>query len=396
MPTISLTIEDIPNLDIFANGANITNTNLDFCRPMFSTEGASPFVDELGQAGLEASSISDMCQQTRMRKQTACDTELELSLESNSSELLKPTKRKQSLLEGLEHPRASKFDAILLEDDDSLTNMQDCLGKRAQLTDSDSFTPVGLYAHKSTPGGTNPARTSDTTNTTGVQKKTCALGHRLGPLSTGAADCYLCQSVIANIQRFAEDKGGRLVSIRLDLEVRLACENGHEWTVCYRKATKSWCKDCKVKRKLLLKEMLQAEDERITADRKMKQEKLFEDARKRILQSEDFKKQENKAELDNLKIILEEITRIASKYAREYCQKEETADFDQVLLLYQTLILPDKCLSTYFNSLSKAELRKEFRRYTILLHPDKNSHPKAKQAFQKAYGLLGQYLDPNN
>jgi hypothetical protein len=57
MPTISLTIEDIPNLDIFANGANITNFNTDYCRPMFSTEGASLLVDELGQAGLEASLI---------------------------------------------------------------------------------------------------------------------------------------------------------------------------------------------------------------------------------------------------------------------------------------------------------------------------------------------------
>lgn len=44
---------------------------------------------------------------------------------------------------------------------------------------------------------------------------------------------------------------------------------------------------------------------------------------------------------------MEEITRISSKYAREYCQKNETADFDQTLLLYQTLILPDKCLSTH-------------------------------------------------
>ena len=101
MPTISLTIEDIPNLDIFAKSANITSRNLDDCRPMFATEGASPLVDELEQAGFDGPSDSDLCHATKMRKQTACETELELSLESNSSELLKPLKRKQSLLEGL-------------------------------------------------------------------------------------------------------------------------------------------------------------------------------------------------------------------------------------------------------------------------------------------------------
>ena len=38
--------------------------------------------------------------------------------------------------------------------------------------------------------------------------------------------------------------------------------------------------------------------------------------------------------------------------------------------------------------MAKEELKKEFRRYTILLHPDKNSHPKAKAAFQKVYCLF--------
>lgn len=397
IPTISLTIEDIPNLDIFANGANITNCKPDYYRPMFASEGASPLANELAQAGFEGASDSDLCHAKKMRKHTACETELELSLESNSSDSPKPLKRKQSLLEGLEHPRASKFETILLEDEDSIDG-QHFLGKRARLSDDETeFGLDQLSKNKSMPcQAGSPCGEPVAASLRFAAKKTCQMGHRLGPLSSGAADCYLCRSVSANIKRFAEEKGGSLVSAELSLEVTLRCENGHTWSVCYKKATKSWCKDCKVKRKQVLKEMLQAEDERITIERKMRQEKLFEDARKRVLQNEESKKQENKSELDNLKIVLEEITRIASKYAREYCQKDETADFDQTLLLYQTLILPDKCMTSYFNSLSKPELRKEFRRYTILLHPDKNSHPKAKQAFQKAYGLLGKYLDPSN
>lgn len=398
IPTISLTIEDIPNLDIFANGDYITNCKSDYYRPMFASEGASPSANELAQAGLEGLSDSDVCHAKKMRKLTACETELELSLESNSSDSSKPLKRKQSLLEGLEHPRASKFETILLEDEDSIDGHHNFLGKRARPSDDETeFGLDQLSKKKSMPGqGSSPCGESVTASLSFAAKKTCELGHRLGPLASGATDCYLCRSVSANIKRFAEEKGGCLVTAKLSLEVTLRCENGHTWSVCYKKATKSWCKDCKVKRKQVLKEMLQAEDERITADRKLRQEKLFEDARKRVQKNEDFRKQENTAELDNLKIVLEEITRIASKYAREYCQKDETADFDQTLLLYQTLILPDKCMTSYFNSLSKPELRKEFRRYTILLHPDKNSHPKAKQAFQKAYGLLGKYLDPSN
>lgn len=394
MPTISLTIEDIPTFDIFTNSGNVFNNMTDY-RPMFPTEGASLLVNELEQAGLEGASDSELCHAKKMRKGTACETELELSLESTSSDAPKLQKRKQSLLEDLE-PRGSKFERILLEEDDSIDG--NYLGKRTTPScDFDFLETDLLNKHKSVqlPASAAGIKEQDSFNSFEI-KRTCKLGHRLGPLSPRADDCYLCRSVLANIKRFAEEKGGKLLSTELNLEVSLCCENNHEWNVCYKKATKGWCKDCKIKRKQLLKEMLQAEDERIAAERKMRQEKLFDDVRKRVQQNEETKKQEMKSELDNLKIVFDEITRLASKYAREYCQKDESAEFEQTLLLYQTLILPDKCLSTYFTSLSKSDLRKEFRRYTILLHPDKNNHPKAKQAFQKAYGLLNKLMDTAN
>lgn len=46
-------------------------------------------------------------------------------------------------------------------------------------------------------------------------------------------------------------------------------------------------------------------------------------------------------------MLKEEITRLASKYAREYCQADASADFEQVLLLYQVLILPDRSLEVF-------------------------------------------------
>jgi len=395
MPTISLTIEDIPALNIFATGENDSTFILNDYRPKFSTKGASLLEDELVEVGFTGSSDTDTCQVKKTRKATACETELELSVESNISDSPQSHKRKQSLLEGLE-PRGCKFERILLEDEDSIE--QNFLGKRAEPSTDDDLQGIDqLKKFQSVQPKTTTSNLKCVENHSAHEvKRTCGLGHRLGPLSTGVADCYLCRSVLANIQRFAEEKGGRLLSTGLGPEVSLQCEHLHEWRICYKKATKTWCKDCKTRRKQLLKEMLQAEDERITTERKVKQEQLFEEVKKRVKINEESKKQEMKAELDNLKIVFEEIGRLASKYAREYCQKDQSAEYEQTLLLYQTLILPDKCLSTYFNSLSKVDLRKEFRRYTILLHPDKNIHPKAKQAFQKAYSLLSKLMDTSN
>jgi len=60
--------------------------------------------------------------------------------------------------------------------------------------------------------------------------------------------------------------------------------------------------------------------------------------------------------------------------------------------LYKILILPEKSIKTYFDCLDEKTLKKEFRKYTILLHPDKNNHPKAKTAFQKIYGVFEKAL----
>jgi len=399
LQTISLTIEDIPTLDIFAKSEDITNINQDDCQPMFVTESASLLVNELEQADINNTSESYLCEEKRVRKGTACDTEFEMSLESTTSEVSpKQQKRKQSLLADLK-PRGAKFDRILIDEESIEDGSIEFLGKRKSPSQDDNLFELNdLYKNNSSPAfefeqcfkaGENYSCNSEI-------KTMCKLGHRLGRMSNGTADCYLCRSVLANIKHYAEEKGGKLVSTTLYSEVYLSCEFNHEWSVCYKKATKSWCKDCKVKRKQVLKEMIQAEDERIQAERKIKQEKLFEDVRKRVQQNDECKKKEMNVELENFNIILEEITRMASKYAREFCQKNETAEYDQILLLYQTLILPDKCLATYLNSLSKAQLRQEFRRYTILLHPDKNNHPKAKQAFQKAYSLFTKQMEPSN
>jgi len=396
MPYIPSSNEGIPHLDIFAHCGDVKLEHQTNSWPSPTVKSASLLVNELDQATFDAQSDVDFLKVKNMRKSTACETELDLSVEI-SNDAPKTTKRKQSLLAGVE-PTTNKFEQIFGEEETIEANTVHFLGKRSCLQDSnDSLEFTHLAKNKSYPCYDSIfSMNQDDALKLKDSKKMCPLGHRIGQASSGADDCYLCRSVLSNIQRYANEKGGRLVSTVLTFEVTMSCENNHEWNICYKKATKSWCKDCKQKRKQLLKEMLEEENSKINEERKQKQARLLEEARKRIQNNDESKKQENKAELDNFSIVLEEITRIASKYAREYCQKDESAEFEQILLLYQTLILPEKCLITYFNSLTKEELRREFRRYTILLHPDKNSHPKAKQAFQKAYDLISSRVDPIN
>lgn len=92
--------------------------------------------------------------------------------------------------------------------------------------------------------------------------------------------------------------------------------------------------------------------------------------------------------LEIFRILEKEVGKVALTYAEEYCLKNSDADLEQVLELYKGLIIPTQSWKAYFEVLTIVELKKEYRRYTILLHPDKNNHPKAKECFQKIYSLM--------
>ena len=64
---------------------------------------------------------------------------------------------------------------------------------------------------------------------------------------------------------------------------------------------------------------------------------------------------------------------------------QESLEFEKIVETYKLLIIPDKTLRTYLLSLGKENAKKEFRRIALLVHPDKNSHPNSKLAFQKLY-----------
>lgn len=56
--------------------------------------------------------------------------------------------------------------------------------------------------------------------------------------------------------------------------------------------------------------------------------------------------------------------------------------------MYRMLILPSDILTLFYQGLSNEELKADFKKSALLIHPDKNHHPNAKFAFQKMFSLF--------
>ncbi len=67
-------------------------------------------------------------------------------------------------------------------------------------------------------------------------------------------------------------------------------------------------------------------------------------------------------------------------------------EYEGVKELYKILILPERFLNEYLSGLRPDQLKRVFKKWTLLIHPDKNNHPQAKFAFQKFYSIFAQEL----
>lgn len=171
------------------------------------------------------------------------------------------------------------------------------------------------------------------------------------------------------------------MSKELEPQLQFQCHKGHSWSVSYKKCIRVWCKKCKNATKLLAKEKIAQDNQAQECKRRFKQEKMLREARDNMLKEQFHKEEEKVSNIDTFRILEEEITKIAAKYARDYVRTDSRTDFNSIVGLYKVLILPEKSMRLYFEALSAKDLKKEFRHYTIMLHPDKNSHPKSKSAF---------------
>lgn len=86
---------------------------------------------------------------------------------------------------------------------------------------------------------------------------------------------------------------------------------------------------------------------------------------------------------------IKEAEQSAASSAQEFLESHPSiCTMDQAKLVYFTLSLEEAKGKEYFNKLSEIARKDIAKTFKITLHPDKNKHPEAKQAFQKLQTFL--------
>lgn len=203
--------------------------------------------------------------------------------------------------------------------------------------------------------------------------------------------CPKCQSILDKARSYAAQNSGRLLSNTVDLTILFECSFGHQWEADpLRFSHQKWCNQCQELAKARRKQEQQKEREREQMEHERRQRELFEDARRKMMQ-------EQTVEQVALLATEGQIDLRAREMAQRYLSSSQfdgSVNFAQAFGVYKVLASTTQFLVFRFfpPKLGKDAITSAFRKLAKVLHPDKNRHPSANEAFLKVSQAYAQAI----
>ncbi len=234
----------------------------------------------------------------------------------------------------------------------------------------------------------------------------CAATHSF-EASIGATKwCVRCDRNVKRLIEMARSKGGKVLLPRASsspLAVEMECARGHRWSLdlCSRQGqtTTKWCTVCKRLSREAERTKREAENKKIEQEYLSLQQEMLRQARFRM-QRDAFPEGDSQCSKQRSNLLVREdvmrsgiqqaINEEARRRTLAYMSSAEydgSCNYEDVLVVYRILLVVEQSevkAQDLLLIMSRAnEAATAFRKLALLVHPDKNRHPKANLAFQK-------------
>lgn len=216
--------------------------------------------------------------------------------------------------------------------------------------------------------------------------------------SSDSSWCQKCEVFWRTCNAQARDNGFKLIGGVYAAKLSFSCpEKGHLTKISYSRRLNAGplsCSACKKEERDAQKNILRAEEERQNAHLAEMQEEMFRQAQAAMddqMRSEAQPSFQRGPSTDYSTLeaqINEQATTLTSAYLRESVNSGVKVTQEQTYLVYKFLNTPIEMLVQGMVSMDHPSLSQFYRKLAKQLHPDKNSHPEAKAAFQRVQEAL--------
>lgn len=211
--------------------------------------------------------------------------------------------------------------------------------------------------------------------------------------------CLKCRNFLLKTVERAKETNSSIISSSINKGyVEIKCNQEHSFIVDYTKNhSKTWWEECKneeVKKKQdFCKEREKSEEIR----KQIEQQRLFQESLKHIQEKEE--KQRKAFSSSEQALYFENTMKQVCSYAKKKMERETSnsdykgqASTIEIYNVYKVLYMPDEILIKTFLMIERSQLNSYFRKLALLLHPDKNKHKNANDAFLKLQAVKS-YVD---
>jgi len=206
-------------------------------------------------------------------------------------------------------------------------------------------------------------------------------------------ECKKCRKRLMKCVQFAELNNGKVKNESFNPVITYECEKGHQWKCKYGKsAFNHWCPHCERLIQEERKRVLEQEAENARQEAIREQNAKLEEARRRM--EEDQAKATNyqalfyqwESPLQSKNLTDASVNQLSKELAEKYLRENACSlmiNFEDIFLVYKILITAKEILIAKLRIVPIQELCSFYRKCAAKLHPDKNRHPRASEAFQK-------------